>query len=379
MTRADFIAPQPISTAQLAAQRATPTLDDVVERIAAEVSAPLTAALARVHTLASSGRIDRPSLRALQDEIDGARRVGLLGQQIARFARGQIQQSIERLDLTALLTQVLAEPSRRMPSWSDDEPRSFASAEVIGDASLVYALLQATVDWSAALARSKVEWRMDMLSWPVQAQISCQFFHQPIDLAGPGGKPAVATHVAQLDSLDWLLLRYTAHMTGVFACREDDANHTTLTLKFLHTVNDTLEGVSAVDLGAVGSNASLVAGSQVLVLAARRDMRLRVREAMSGHEICIDYVPSVVEAQHYCDDGAPDVLIYESSFDSTALQALRAQLEKRAPGMAQIEILPAGNGCDMGGQADSTAARVGVDGLRQWLLSLAVLELARRR
>src|SRR5512137_3045033 len=57
-----------------------PSLRDVMARIAAEVSAPLTLALDRVLALANSGRIDRAGVQSLRDEIDGARRVGLRGQ-----------------------------------------------------------------------------------------------------------------------------------------------------------------------------------------------------------------------------------------------------------------------------------------------------------
>ena len=96
--------PQP---RQPAPAQPTPTLGDVVARIGAEVSAPLTAALERVLALASSGRIDRPGLQALRREIDGARRVGLRGQQIARLAGGDVRQSVERLDLLHCLRAVL--------------------------------------------------------------------------------------------------------------------------------------------------------------------------------------------------------------------------------------------------------------------------------
>lgn len=356
-----------------------PTLADVVARIAAEVSAPLTAALDRVVNLASSGRIDRPGLRALCAEIDGARRVGMRGQQIARLARGQVQQSAERLDLARLLGEVLAERSDKASPGSLGSRQSLSAAQVMGDPSVVVTLLRAVADWSEQLACAGVEWRLDVRPWPVRARLSCRFAHRPADLALPVGSATEASHLAQLDTLDWLLMQYTAHIAGVSVQRIDDASRTHLTLEFQHTVSETLEPATAADLTCSNGVPPVIAGSQLLVLAAKRDLRKLVREAMQGHDLFIDHVPTVAEAQQYCDDSAPQAFIYESSFDSEALRVLCGRLSRLRPGVALIEIEPAGRDCSMGGLGGGSAARIGADGLRQLLPSVLVLELARRR
>jgi hypothetical protein len=99
---------------------------------------------------------------------------------------------------------------------------------------------------------------------------------------------------------------------------------------------------------------------------------------MHGHDIFIDYVPSVAAARDYCEDGTPQVLLFESSFDSEALRNLFAQFEARAPGVALIEIVPEGHGCEMSSSTGHRITRVGADGLRQMLASVMLLELARR-
>lgn len=357
-----------------------PTLGDVVACIAAEVSAPLTTALDRISHLTSSGRIDRASLRALRDEIDGARRTGMRAQQIARLARGQIHQSVERLELSQLLRVALAERTEVAFSGAAGSRQALATVEVMGDPSLIHTLFMAVADWSAHQAQASVEWRLDTKPWPVRARLVCRFAHRPADLAlaeAPG--PDNAAPQSHLDTLDWLLLQYTAHLAGVSVQRDDDAVQTQLTLEFLHTVHDTLEGATATDLAAPHAGLPLIAGSQVLVLAARRDARRQVREAMLGHDLFIDYVPSVDEASRYCDDGTPQVFIYESSFDSQALRALCKRLDHAHPSAALIEIEPMGNHCTMGSIGSGAAARIGADGLRQQLASVIVLELARRR
>ena len=370
---------------RLSADTTLPTMADVVARIAAEVSGPLTAALARVRALAGSGSIDRPGLLALRDEIDSARRAGLRGQQIARFAGGRVQTGLERIDLGRLLRGVLTEQAMQANASAVGSRQTLGAAEVMGDPSLVQALLQAAADWSVGLAHSPVEWRLDILPWPVRARVQCRFAHcapdlAPTDLPLPAAAYTPATrHLDRLDTLDWLLLQYTAHIASVVVRRADGPSHCTLVLEFINTVNDTLEGASAVELDDPGSAAPLMAGSQVLVLAARRDARQQVRAAMHGHDLFVDYVPSVDAASHYCADGAPQVLVYESSFDGAALRALCDRLDLLAPGVALIEIVPTGHGCEMGGPTGHRVTRVGADGLRQMLASVMVLELARLR
>jgi hypothetical protein len=358
-----------------------PSMADVVARIAAEVSGPLTAALERVVSLTASGRIDRAGLQSLRDEIDGARQVGLRGQQIARFAESPMNQSIERIDLSRLLRDALTAQAMQATAGAVGSRQTLGAAEVMGDLSLVHAVLQAAVDWSAELALASVDWRLDLQPWPVRARVQCRFAHPaadrlPRDEAAEG--PAGA-RLEQLDTLDWLLLQYTAHRADVIVRREDGPSHTTLVLEFTHTVNDTLEGASAVDLGESGNATPLMAGSQVLVLAAKRDARTQVRAAMHGHDLIVDYVPTVAAARQYCEDGAPQVLLFESSFDSDALRMLCDRLEDQAPGIAFIEIVPAGRACEMGGATGNRITRVGADGLRQMLASVMLLELARRR
>jgi len=63
--------------------------------------------LQRLETLAGSARIDHQGLNALCDEVERARRAGVLGQQLARLASGQLRQTHERLALAQALQGAL--------------------------------------------------------------------------------------------------------------------------------------------------------------------------------------------------------------------------------------------------------------------------------
>ena len=352
---------------------AAPNLGEVVARIGAEVSAPLTAALERVLALASTGRIDRHGLQALRSEIDGARRVGLRGQQIARLACGDVRQSRERLDLPQCLRAVLDGQAVHGHGAHIAVPPSPTRAEVLCDASLLHAVLDAAAAWSGGLTRASVEWRIDVKPWPVRARLACRFSR----VAADAGLPTSAAS-DDLDTLDWLLLRYSAHMAGVLVQRQDSASHTQLTLEFLHTVNGTLEGAAAVDLVAsADAGSQSIAGCQVLVVASQRTTRQRLREALQGQDLLVDHVSTVSDAAQYCQDGAPDVLLFESAFQGDALSGLLAELGHKAPGAVLIEVLPAGQDCEMRLAGGNPVTRLGLDALRHMLVPVIVLELGR--
>ena len=400
MNLAELNAVHPTTAPGAPGAPASPSLVDVVARLAAEVAGPLTQALGRVVSLANSGRIDRSGLEALRRELGSARRAGLLGQQIARFAAGNAHLGIERVLVGDVLSAVLTEQAARASAGDAGHRQTLAAACIMADTSLIHTLMQAAAEWATAQARqgSVVDWRLKADHWPPQARLTCRFEHtapavealpeQPAlgqgpqatsDIAtGPQGMPPAEQPADlppnPLDSLDWLLLRYSAHLAGVAAERVVAGTHCTLTLTLPHLVNDSLDGVSAVDMDAgIGARALLV-GSQVLVLAARRDARQRVREALRGHEVFIDYVPTVAAAMDYCEDGPPQALIYETSFDSEGLRTLQAKLAKRKPAVAMIEITPQGHNCEIG----EGNSQVGADALHQTLASVLVMELARR-
>ena len=70
---------------------------EIIGQIGTEVGLPLSAALERVTVLATTGKIDRAGLRMLREEIERARRAGMIGQQLARFASGRIRQTPEQM------------------------------------------------------------------------------------------------------------------------------------------------------------------------------------------------------------------------------------------------------------------------------------------
>jgi hypothetical protein len=352
-------------------------LHALVSQIGAEIAAPLTAAMERINTLTSTGRIDRQSLRALREEVEAARQIGIIGQQLARFASGRLRQSHERLQLADVMAGVLAHRARETQARGIGLKPSLKPAEVLVDASLLFSLLNSTLDWALANAQSQIDFAIDIKTWPAHARLACRFAHRPIDdlATGPGAEAPRG-----LDSLTWRLLEQTARTMGVMVERRDESHVTTLTLEFPRTANRAIEGVSAIEIDdgfAPSSNSQPLAGSHVLVVASRRDVRVQIRDALRNMSLIIDFVASVDEAAAFCREGLPHAIVVESIQNGDRFAQLREEIAAEVPGFVFIEIIEEGSSFEMSGFGSAAMARVGREALASSLPSVLMFELSK--
>ena len=350
---------------------------ELVAQMGAEIAAPLTAALERINTLTSTGKIDRAGLRALRDEVEAARQAGMIGQQLTRFASGRIRQSHERMQLADVLNGVIAHRSRETTARGIVVKPSLKPAEVIVDASLLFSVLNSTVDWALANAHSQIDFAIDIKNWPTHARLTCRFAHRPVDELVDG---ASATAPRGLDSLTWRLLEQTAWTMGLVVERKDDGAITTLTLEFPRTANNEVEGVSALELNdgfAPSTNSQPLAGSHVLVIASRREMRVLIRDSLRNMSLIIDFVNSVEEAVAFCSEGLPHAVIIESIQAGERFAHFREEITKEVPDFVFIEIIEEGTTFEMSGFGGSPVARVGREVLASSLPSALMFELSK--
>src|SRR6185369_7590970 len=176
----------------------------LVSQVGVEIAEPLTAALERIHVLTATGKIDRAGLRALRDEVEQARQAGMISQQLTRFASGRVRQSHEVLQLEEVLKSVLSLRARETQARGIALKPQLKSARVVVDGSLLFSLLNATLDWALANAHAHI----DFTTWPVHARLTCRFAHRPADM---NDDLSVTTPTPpRLDSLSWRLIEQTA-------------------------------------------------------------------------------------------------------------------------------------------------------------------------
>jgi hypothetical protein len=349
----------------------------LVAEMGVEIAAPLTAALERINTLTSTGRIDKKSLRALREEVETARQIGMIGQQLTRFASGRLRQTHERLQLADVLNGTLAHRTRETEARGIHLKPSLKPAEVIVDASLLFSLLNTTIDWALANAQSQIDFAIDIKTWPAHARLSCRFAHRPVDELADG---ADAVAPRGLDSLHWRLLEQTAWTMGLVVERNDAAHMTALTLEFPRTASSDIDGVSTMEINegfAPSSNSQPLAGSHVLVISARREMRVLIRDALRNMSLIVDFVNSVDEAAAFCREGLPHAVVIESIQSGARFDHFREEVLAEVPDFAFIEIVEEGAAFEMSGFSGSAIARVGRDAIAASLPSALLFELSK--
>ena len=350
---------------------------DVVAQIGAEIAAPLTAALDRINALIGTGRIDRTALRALRDEVAGARQAGMTGQQLTRFASGRLRQSPERLQLVDVFNGVLSLRSRELQARTIALKLALKPAEVIVDAPLLFSLLNSTLDWTLINAQGQVEFLIDIRMCPAHARLVCRFEHRPIH------ELTVDAHAAtpdSLNSLTWRLIEQTARTMGLALDRKDVDRVTTLTLEFPRIASNQMEGLSALEINdefTPAGTSQPLAGSHVLVIASRRELRVQIRDSLRNMSLIIDFVDTVEEAVDFCREGMPHAIVIESIQSSERFKQLRLQISVELPEFVCIEIVEEGSIFELSSVSGTNVARVGREVLSSSLPPALIFELSK--
>jgi hypothetical protein len=366
----------------------TPSSDTVfdtsmlVAQLGGEVANTLSAALERVNLLATTGRIERASLRALRDEVELARRIGIMGQQISRLRSGRVRLSSERLDLTAMTREALLQRGREIEARGIEVRQQLHPAEVQCDATLLFTLLQAMLDWAFEHAVGRIDFSIDMRNWPVHAQLHCAFPYRNADEVDSGTMPldgAADGSGPSIDTMSWRLVQQTASTLALPLTRRDGVVRTELCIEFPKTHGELLdEGAAESDDAAPqGANSRPLAGSHVLVVASRREIRNLVREATRSMGLMIDFVTSVEEAREFCMGGMPHAVVHEGVLGGERFELLRQELLTSVPTLAFIQISEHGKAFEVTNVGGRQFASVGRDAIIESLPAALLFELAR--
>ena len=368
----------PLSVAVPVARDDNQRWPDLVSQVGAEIAEPLTAALERIHVLTATGKIDRAGLRALRDEVEQARQAGMIGQQLTRFASGRVRQSHEVLQLEEVLKNVLALRSRETQARGIALKPQLKSARVIVDGSLLFSLLNATLDWSLANAHAHIDFTIDFKTWPANARLTCRFANRPADQLDDDSVTVAPS--PRLDSLTWRLIEQTGWTMGLVVDRKDVGGTTTLVLEFPKTAGEEMEGLSASevdDASMQSGNSKALAGSHVLVIASRREVRVAIRDALRNMSMLVDFVSTVDEAASFCKEGLPHAIVVESIQKGGRFSHFRDEIIAEVPGFVFIEILEQGSTFEMSGTNGARMARIGRDVIAGSLPAAMMFELSR--
>jgi hypothetical protein len=329
-------------------------------QLGSEVASALSAALERVNAVATTGKISRQGLRELRELLELARRIGIMGQQVNRLATGRVRQVAERVDLTAVLREALLQHRRQIEARGFEVGQLLAPAQVMADPTLIFTLVETLLTWAFEHARSAVDLRIDLNDWPVFARLACSFRFLSDDQIDH----SLLTHAeSPLRTISWRLLQQTARTMELPIRLDDDGASARLTIEFPRTVNDPSETAALrdrADPAREGLNSKPLAGSHLLVVAARRETRSLVRDAVRHMGLMIDHVATIEEAREFCHGGMPHAILHESALGGDRFERLRTDLLAEMPQLVFIELSEDGQGLEtrrIGGRQFSCVSR----------------------
>jgi CheY-like chemotaxis protein len=371
--------------APTAGRRAPEPIDPqaLVAQLGSEVAANLSTALERVTALAATGKIDRAGLRALRDEIDRARRAGIMGQQVVRLSSGRVQLANERADLTGLLSEAVRQRGREIDARGIEVRQTFAPAEVMSDTTLLFSLLQTVLDWSFEHAVSRIDLGVSVQAWPAHACLTVGYQHQQPDEVVVPAKGAAPAEEARLNTMAWRLLQQTVGVLGLELERKDTPGKTAVRIEFPNTLAPRLASVmpapapAGEDRDSHAHNSQPLAGRHVMVVAARREVRNVVRSALRPMGLMVDFVTSVEEAHQLVADGLPHAVVYEASLADGRFEKLRAEMLAEVPTLVFVRIAEQGKAFEVLNQGGRQFASVGRDAIMVALPEALTFELSR--
>lgn len=352
---------------------------DLIAELGAEIAHPLTVALERVNALSTSGQIDRSGLRLLRDEIETARRMGMTAQLLARFANAGLAQSRERVALIDAVESVLVHRKRETDVRGIAVQPPISAVDIIVDASLMFSLINTLIDWALVHAKSAIDCAIDVNQWTVHARLTCRFSLTTSDATSA---PSIASpaSLASLDTLTWRLLEQTASTMQLALARQVVDQTVTVTLEFALASDAHIEGVTSLDLDQgfdSSMNSKPLAGSHVVVIASRRDVRARIRDALKHMGLIVDMVASIDEATDFCRDGLPHAIIVEGILHGERFDRFCAEIRAEVPGFPFIDIVEEGKDFNVSDDSRLERARVGQDALEAALPSVLMFELSK--
>lgn len=296
-----------------------------------EIASPLASALERVISLTDTGKIRRNSLAALRTEIEQALRAGTAAQQLCEIINHGVRPRPARLDLHFALHEALSLLRGPGAAAQDQFRGTSGPLLVTADPTLSGRLLTALAQWAMFRGEGPTRWLLEPGHLTVEARVVCAVSLRP-DLRGDEGQA----------TLDWRLVHALCEVMGVRAMKREEGGNAVVTLEFPRLVSaQSIEGMLVEELDpdeAVALYASTVAGTNLLIVAGRRETREVVAEAVKPLGLICDFARSIEEAREFCDSGLPHAIVYEPTVRGVPFEPLRIRLLAEAPSIAMVEI-----------------------------------------
>jgi hypothetical protein len=138
-----------------------------------------------------------------------------------------------------------------------------------------------------------------------------------------------------------------------------------------------IERNAEADTGPTTLNSKPLAGSHLLIVTPRRDLRAQIQEAVKHMGLIIDMVGDMNEANQFCMEGLPHGIIFETAQRGPVFELLRKELLQEVPEFCFVEVLDVDHLTQLSTATGERMARISRTHLGDALPSVLLFELSR--
>lgn len=351
-------------------------------QLAAAIGAELATPVARLQQLAQGLRVraqaSSEELASLDAAIAEAHRISVQSQQVARLAGGKLRQSHEKLELHAILHDVLLEHHALFAARGIETRQHLRPVDIIVDPSLLVSLLQTAIQWASERG-SRLVVKLSMKNWPENGLLEIKA-HRTVQVSGE------APSMRSADNLLWFLLAQIAQAMGVLVSREVTDEGTTATLEFPRTVRN-LSGLTSLDTERTrhppGKNTWIessemhkhLKGSHLLLITDDARLQRDVAKVCQRLALKLDVCPTTRQATRFCELSTPHLLVIDENLHDTEFDLLHADLVRHHVRFPVVEVAARSEGYAISTWDDGSASRIGRDAVVEQLPQVLALEL----
>ena len=342
--------------------------------IGLQLSEPLATMQAALEDIERTQHLTRDNMLKLSTNVNLARKLAMQSQQIARLAGGRLRQSHETIKLDELVLTALQERSGIFKMRGIEVFQRLRPVEVIVDASLLYSLVDAALDWASGLGR-KLAVTLEMKNWPENGLLTLKSSH-----VGGQSHPSPQDDGPSEETVGWYLLNEISHAMGVSVKRASSPADTILSIEFVRTVKR-LGGLSTVEMDtspeSMYGESRPMAGTRLLVITDDARLQSEIRSICKGTGLVVDCVPNAEQGVQFCELQMPKMVIIDQHMRGNVFDGLYEYLRNTDPDFPFIEIASAANTLEMAGWTSDSMSRLSRDVLASHLAETVMLDLAK--
>lgn len=329
-----------------------------------------------VDFLAGTGRLRPAEVQALREVLHSLRDTSLRAQQITRLSAGRVRHNSDRLDLTAVMRELLDDREAEFRAKKVDVTCKMHPVDVLLAAPVAVTMINAVIDWALSFS-VQVHFVLETPNWPEPARLVAQ-----IVTPAPSAQPRQGKHSGRLhgqranDGLHWMLLRQMAASANLTVRRTGGNGQAELIIEFPKTFHHG-DGISSLELfEADPTGARSLLDAWVLVIVEDPSLRSAALGCLRLTGISAKAAADVSDARLAVTGAPPDAIVVSTESMTGNFQAFRDEISAGGLPCPMVELTQTRPSFDISGFDSVEVVKVWHADLRKNLAPAVLFELA---